>query len=104
MKQPKRKILRPLSRKVHIGGEVWTFYAKGHYARIRDPKLAMTYVASQCDITGATWDDIERSHRKGYAYHYAMTPGRIKQYIIDHILDRYMLAERIAGNKKQKGK
>lgn len=75
---------------IHItlpGGktEVWTWRAGKVYTEIRDPNRKK-YAVSHPDMTGISWEDIERAKRKKYAAPCEITPALVMRHITTVII------------------
>lgn len=68
-------------RKVHIGTEVWEYRLGKGSAVIFHPNGYKT-VVDYSQLTGKSWDDIERGHWKKY---FSVTPRDVAAYIEAHL-------------------
>lgn len=81
--QKKSRPPQPFKKKLHFpDGEVWSWRFGNHVA-IRTPDNKKTYVVSLTEITGWSWDDLERAEWKGYWPE--IGPQLIKDYITLHL-------------------
>jgi len=85
MKIKKRKP-RPvfLKRKLHIGNEVWTYKMGHRHVVIRHPDGLKSSIANKSQVTGLSWDTIERGEwkRTSDAHVY---PRQIKKWIENNL-------------------
>lgn len=82
--QKRRGKQRPLKRRLHFGGgEVWTYRVGNGLVLVRPPDLHTTYHVSLTEITGMSWDDLERGQWKGWWS--GMGPQEVKDYIDRHL-------------------
>jgi len=83
-KKPKRQP-RPLRHRLHFDdGVIWTWEMRRDDCIIRDPE-GQQFRTDRSELTGATWDEIERSDWKRCGGQYGITPGIVKQYIQTHL-------------------
>ena len=83
-KKPVR-VFHVLPRQLNIGEEVWTWEMKRTTILIRSPE-GKKFVVKQNVLCGVTPDEIGRALWKKSDRNYRMTPGRIKEYILSHLL------------------
>jgi hypothetical protein len=83
-KQRRKKEPKPLKRLLHFpDGEVWSWRYMGPYIRVREPDNVTDHNVPVPDITGMTWDDMERGEWKGWWK--GIGPQEIKDYITLHL-------------------
>lgn len=80
-KEPKYK---PLKRLLHFRGETWSYQVGKSAVHLRTSDHRITYAVPLPDITGESWDQIERAEWKHYWE--GVRPQKIKSYIRDHLL------------------
>ena len=85
MRQPKSgKLLNPLTRKLHIGGDEWTYrILRGADILVMPPSRDRKIRIRGTDLFDMTPDDIERGLWKRWL---SVTPRKIKSYILEHLI------------------
>lgn len=81
--QKKRREIQPFKRKLHFSdGETWSYRVGQNYVVMRSPE-GKTHEAILPDVTGESWNDIERAQWKHYWD--GVRPQAIKNYIGYHL-------------------
>ena len=80
-KKPKRKP-KPLSRKIHINGRVWTYFVGKSHVKIRNPECSCDWVASMYRDLGIELPDAWDMKRQ------PVTPAIVKDFIIKRLIPR----------------
>jgi len=72
----------PYARKIHLPQGVWSYKIGKGGVSIRTPNNCTTYKTDVSEVSGWSWDSIEKSHSKGGGFH--VSPGDIKNFILEH--------------------
>ena len=88
MERKKKRLPKPLQRKIHIGASIWTYSVRKNYVQIRTPDLNQTYKIDFPILTGLSWNEIERSHWKK-TNGANITPSMIKKCILKILIRSY---------------
>jgi len=82
--QRRQQRLRPYSRKIHFpDGEVWSYRFTGSVVAIRTPDCETTHQVPLPEISGMSWDLMERGRWKQWWK--GVGPGALKEYILFHL-------------------
>ena len=85
-KEKRIKPKQPYARTVHIDGEEWSWQVNGNYIFMSSPDGTKRLKVSHWDFCGVDPDTIERAHWKGYMHRFAITPGKVKAYMQEHMM------------------
>lgn len=74
----------PFDRKIHFGAnEVWTYRVSSMFVLVREPDPSKLHQVSVCDVTGMSFNDIERGCWKRWWK--GIGPGEVRAYIEGHL-------------------
>jgi len=83
-RKKKRQPPEPFRRKLHfLEDEVWSYRVGGSFVWIRTPDLKTTFEIPFTQITGMSWDDMERGQWKRWWD--GIGPQQIKDYVEHHL-------------------
>lgn len=75
---------RPYKRRIHFSErEAWSYRIGNHGVLIRPPDNTETFRVPLTEITGMSWDELERGHWKGWWD--GVGPQEVKGYIARHL-------------------
>lgn len=73
---------KPLKRKIHLPTGTWSYRIGTSMVIIRNSDMSKTFRVPLTNITGMTWEDIEKEQRKGG---FSVRPYEIRRYIENKI-------------------
>ena len=87
----RKAVPKPLTRLIHLPGEVWSWEYRGRGdILIRTPDHKTTHTVLHTEISGWSWDALERAEYKHTGERpiseggYQVTPGVVKAWIEKH--------------------
>jgi hypothetical protein len=83
-KERKKRQTKPYQRKVHIGGQEWTYRVTRHCLQIANPDCSKKWKVDLTDFTGMTWEQLERAEWKKYFPR--IGPKDVKKYIEEKLV------------------
>lgn len=82
--QRKRQgVPRSFKRRVHFGNEEWAYKVGGMWVVVLAPDRKTTYRVRLEEVTGMSWDDIEKGRWKGWWQ--GVGPQEVRDYIERHL-------------------
>lgn len=72
-------------RKLHVRSEIWEYKIGKNAIQLFSPD-GKKHVTSQSEVTGMSWDDLERGYWKGWFK--GVTPSQVKTWIEIHYRTR----------------
>jgi hypothetical protein len=86
----RKAIPKPLHRLIHLPNEIWSWEFRGSDILIRTPDNETTHTVLHTEISGYSWNALERAEWKHTGERpiseggYQVTPGVIKTWIKEH--------------------